>query len=90
MFHISSGDGTPEVVQDKSTFSPSINVTLDGFNVAMGTSTYNQGVEKKGGGGCRGGERERERERERGGGREREREGSKLHGQLFSVETQGT
>lgn len=42
MFHISSGDGTPEVVQERSTLSPSIILVLDGLNVAMGTSKYNQ------------------------------------------------
>lgn len=45
MFQISSGEGTPEVLQDRSTCFPSISFTLDGLNVAMGTSTYKQGWE---------------------------------------------
>lgn len=62
MFHISSGEGTPEVVQDRSTCFPSISVTLDGFNVAMGTSTYNQGEGGRRGrrGGCQGREKSEE------------------------------
>lgn len=51
IFHISSGDGTPDVVQVRSTLSPSINVTLDGLSVAMGTSI------------CKGRERDGEIER---------------------------
>lgn len=43
MFQIISGDGTPEVEQDRSTLFPSISVTLDGLSVTMGTSKYKQG-----------------------------------------------
>ena len=83
MFHISSGEGTPEVVQDSSTFSPSITVTLAGLRVAMGTSTYNQGVGTK---------RKRMRKTERQGYSDGLREGvgeeSKLriHGRLSSFQ----
>ena len=43
MFQNISGDGMPEVEQDRSTLLPSISVTLDGLTVTMGTSKYKQG-----------------------------------------------
>lgn len=63
MSHISSGEGTPAVVQVSCTLSPSIIVTLGGLSVAVGNTTNNQReAGKKVGGG-----HEDEENREGGG-----------------------